>query len=230
MNESETAGVVRWPQRLIDPLIGTGLFGGYLAALLATVKNLGYARDEGFYYHAARTYGEWFTLLGSDPAQAFRRPEIDRFWQENHEHPALMKSLFWLSQHCFTGTLFREPGTATRFPAMVLSALTVALIFVWGKRSYGRAGGIVAALAFACMPRVFYQSHLCCFDLPIVAFWLFVTYAYYRSLETRSVWWALATAVLFGLALDTKHNAYFIAPAFCVQVLVCHVLERRLPG
>jgi 4-amino-4-deoxy-L-arabinose transferase-like glycosyltransferase len=218
----------RW-QCCIDPAICAGLFAGYLGALLASVKNLGYARDEGFYFHAARSYGKWLQLLWSDPGQALGASLVDSYWQENHEHPALMKSLFALSQRFLEGVLFQERGTAYRFPAMVLAGLTVALIFVWGRRSYGRAGGLVAALGFACMPSVFYHSHLACFDLPISAFWLFVAYAYQRSFETRRWFWGVCCGLLYGLALETKHNAWLLPPALCAHVLIQHCLTLRSP-
>ncbi|MEO8182553.1 MAG: glycosyltransferase family 39 protein, partial [Deltaproteobacteria bacterium] len=216
-------------KRWLDPAIFLSLFAGYLTALLASVKDLGYARDEGFYFHAARGYGKWFQLLLDNPHEALRRSVLDSYWQENHEHPALMKSLFALSQRFFEGVLFQERGTAYRFPAMVLAALTVALLFVWGRRTYGRGGGVVAALAFACMPRVFYHSHLACFDLPITAFWLFVAYAYQRSFETRRLRWGVACGILYGLALATKHNSWLLPPALCLHVLLQHVLGLQRP-
>jgi 4-amino-4-deoxy-L-arabinose transferase-like glycosyltransferase len=217
----------RWA-RAIDPLIFCGLFGAYLAALLATAHTLGYARDEGFYFHAAATYGRWFDVLFSDPSRALSPKMVDRFWQENHEHPALMKSLFWLSQHLLEGRWFAERGTALRFPAMVISSLGVATTFAFGRRCVGRAGGIVAALAFGLMPQVFYHSHLACFDMPIASFWLFVAYAYYRSSEPRRWGWALWCAVLYGLALETKHNAWYLPPALATHagVVALPVLVR----
>ena len=218
-----------WLARCIDPAIFLGLVAGYVAALLSTVKDLGYSRDEGFYFHAARGYGKWFRMLFSDPEQALGRSVLDSYWQENHEHPALMKSLFFASQHLFEKVLFEDRGTAYRFPTMLLSALAVGMTFVWGRRVLGRAGGVVAALAFACMPRVFYHSHLSCFDLPIAALWLFVAYAYQRSFDTRSWSWALGCAVLYGLALDTKHNAWFLPASLVAHLLLRHVLALRRP-
>lgn len=213
------AKAARWA-RAIDPLIFWGLFGAYLAALLATAHTLGYARDEGFYFHAAGTYGRWFELLLANPSRAFAANSVDRFWQENHEHPALMKSLFWLSQRLLEGRWFSERGTALRFPAMVISSLGVATTFAFGRRTVGRAGGIVAALALGLMPQVFYHSHLACFDMPIAAFWAFVAYAYYRSTEPRAWGWALWCAVLYGLALETKHNAWYLPPALGAHAAV----------
>jgi hypothetical protein len=216
-------GPRRWA-RAVDPLIFAGLFVLYLAALLATAKSIGYARDEGFYFHAARTYGKWFEILLSNPARALQPAIVDRYWQENHEHPALMKSLFWLSQRLLGGSVFSEPGTALRFPAMVLSSLGVATTFAFGRRCIGRGAGLFAALSFALMPAVFHNSHLACFDMPIAALWLFVVYAYHRSLAPRAWGWALLCAVLYGLALDTKHNAWLLPPA-----ILAHATLLGLP-
>lgn len=221
-------GWVRWARASVDPLLALALGAGYLAALLASVRALGYARDEGFYFYAARVYGEWFELLLSEPAEALRGSTIDHYWRINHEHPSLMKSLFWASQHLLEGKVLRELGTSYRFPTMLLAALSVAVIFLWGRRVYGRAGGVVAALCFACIPRIFHHSHLACFDLPIAAFWLFVAYAYQRSFESRRWLWGVGAGVLYGLALETKHNAWFLPVAFAAHVLLWHVLGGRL--
>jgi len=211
----------RWA-RAVDPLIFAGLLLGYLGALVATAGGLGYARDEGFYFHAAGTYGKWFEMLLGEPGRALKQLSVDRYWQENHEHPALMKSLFWASQRLFEGWLFSERGTALRFPAMLISSLGVATTFAFGRRCIGRVGGVVAALAFALMPPVFYHSHLACFDMPIASLWLFVVYAYHRSLAPS--WrWAIGCALLYGLALDTKHNAWYLPPA-----LIGHAVALRL--
>lgn len=211
--------------RLLDALIFWGLFAAYLGALLATAGTLGYARDEGFYFRAAGAYGKWFELLLSDPGRAFEPRLIDRYWQTNHEHPSLMKSLFWVSQRLLEGRWIEERGTALRFPAMVISSLGVATTFAFGRRYMGRAGGIVAALALGLMPQVFYHSHLACFDMPIATLWLLVAYAYHRSTEPRGWPWAFVCAVLYGLALETKHNAWYLPPA-----LAAHAVAIALPS
>ena len=193
----------------------------YVWLLLSTVKDLGYARDEGFYFQAARSYEAWFDLLHTDFARAMQPASIDRYWSVNHEHPALMKSLFALShRYLWSGfQLFREQGTAYRFPGMVVSALGVAVTYAWGKRELGRVAGLVAALSLAFMPRVFYHSHLACFDMPVTALLLITSYAFARSLEGG--WgWALATGLLYGLLLNTKHNAWLLPGAFGLHFLL----------
>src|SRR6187549_1507264 len=185
------------------------LAGCYLALLLSTVHDLGYARDEGFYFQAARSYEAWFELLGTDLTQALEPLTVDRYWSANHEHPALMKSLFALShRYLFTGwQLFREQGTAYRFPGMVISTLGVLVTYLWGARESGRLAGVVGALSLALMPRVFYHAHLACFDMPVCAMLLLTSYAFARSLQGG--WrWSAATGIIYGLLLDTKHNAW----------------------
>lgn len=217
----------------IDLVIGGCLAVAYVALLLSTVADLGYARDEGFYFHAAKSYEAWFEILGNDAARAVEPATVDRYWAVNHEHPALIKSLFALSHRYLFTTfqLFREQGTAYRFPAMVLSGLGVAVIYAWGKRELGRIPGLVAALSFALMPHVFYHSHLACFDMPVTSLLVLTSYAFARALE-GGVAWPLATALLYGLLLNTKHNAWLLPGAFGLHFVITRavaaVRERRL--
>jgi 4-amino-4-deoxy-L-arabinose transferase-like glycosyltransferase len=205
----------------LDYALCAALWLGYLVLLLSTVKDLGYARDEGFYFQAARSYEAWFDLLHTDFSHAVEPGTIDRYWSTNHEHPAFMKSLFALSHRYLFETVrvFREQGTAYRFPGMAVSAFGVVVTYAWGRRELGRVAGLVAALSLAFMPRVFYHSHLACFDTPVMTMLLVTTYAYARSLDA-GLGWAVATGVLYGLLLDTKHNAWLLPGAFVLHFLL----------
>jgi 4-amino-4-deoxy-L-arabinose transferase-like glycosyltransferase len=208
----------------IDPLIAFALAAGYFVLLFTTVKNLGYARDEGFYFHASVEYKRWLDLLIEDPARALTQEAIDRYWRANHEHPAFVKSLFALSfKYLFHDNKWiREAGTAFRVPGMALSCLGVATTYLWGRRSVGRLAGVVAALLLAMQPAMFYHSHLACFDVPVMSMWLVTTYAYWRSVDGGGWPWALFTGVLYGCLLNTKHNAWLLPAA-----LVFHFVATR---
>ncbi len=196
-------------KRWRDHLIGLGLGVVYLGVLIATASNLGVARDEGFYFSAARKYQRWFDVLSEDASAAMDDKVIGYNWSYNHEHPALMKTLFGFSDRVFHKKLdILSPSTALRLPAMITGALCVYLIFIWGSFSFGRRAGLFAAFGFALMPRVFYHAHLCCFDLPITFFWLLVTYLYWRSLSSAR--FGLAAGIAFGFALCVKLNAFFL--------------------
>ena len=218
---------IRWQ----DHALGFALAAGYVVLLLMTAKSIGYARDEGFYFGAAESYARWFEVLWAKPSEAMKQAVIDRSWSVNHEHPGLVKSAFALSWTLLYKKwhLFHTEGTSFRFPGMVASGSVLWILYIWGTRARSRIAGLVAACAFAFMPRVFYHAHLACFDLPIVAAWLGCAYAYWRSLSGGGFRWALATAVMFGLALDTKHNSWFLPIAFVGHAMLS-VLLLRLAG
>ena len=211
-----------------DRWIALGLGVAYVALLLKTSGTLGYARDEGFYFHAAESYARWFELLLRAPGEALERPAIDGAFSVNREHPGLAKSLFalsWMAQQRWH--LFAEEGTSFRFPGMCFAGLAVGLCYLWGARAWSRAAGAMAALLFALVPTTFYHGHLDCFDVPIAAMWLLVAFCYHRSLVEGGWRWALGTGVAFGLALDTKHNSWFLPIAFLVHGALLR--GRRLP-
>jgi 4-amino-4-deoxy-L-arabinose transferase-like glycosyltransferase len=217
--ERSSAISTTWIQRHGDSLIALGLGLGYLACLLATCHDLGYARDEGFYFQASESYARWFALLAESPSQALTQRSVDAAWSINPEHPPLLKSLFGLSWLLLYKklALFSEEGTSFRFPGMVLASAALPILYSWGKSAISRRAGLVAALAYGLVPTTFYHAHLACFDAPIATLWLAVAFAYARSLPGSddspprpTQRWALAAGVLFGLALASKHNSWFL--------------------
>jgi len=204
-----------------DAAVALALGAGYVTWLVRTVKDLGYARDEGFYFQASGAYARWIELLLADRKAALQQRAVDLAWSANHEHPALIKTLFALSSTFLQKKwhIFATEGTSYRFPAMALAGVAVAILYLWGAEARGRVAGLGAALGFALMPRVFFHAHLACFDVPIVAMWTLGAYAYWRALR-RGGWAApLLAGVAFGLALDTKHNSWFL-PIACTAHFV----------
>jgi 4-amino-4-deoxy-L-arabinose transferase-like glycosyltransferase len=206
----------------IDLAIALGLAALYTLLLLKTVDGLGYARDEGFYFQASSSYGRWFAELLASPKAALAQRSVDAAWSANHEHPALVKSLFALSNLFLQqkSHLFAMEGTSFRFPAMALSGLGVAVVYLFGARAEGRVAGLAAAGLFAFLPRFFFHAHLACFDAPITTLFLVTVYAWWRALRDGTLGWIVATGVAFGLALDTKHNAWFLPFLFGTHAVV----------
>jgi 4-amino-4-deoxy-L-arabinose transferase-like glycosyltransferase len=223
------------PFRVRSLAFSLSLFAFVVGLLLATTDGLGYARDEGFYFTAARRYQTWFDLLAERRALALDRRAVDAAWVANHEHPGLMKSAFALSNSLLHERwgLFEKPGTSFRFPAMVLAAGMTVVVFRWLARRVGALFGLVGALSLLFMPRVFYHAHLACFDVPITALYVFVFYTWQRALErpraggARRALWPILCGLTFGAALATKHNAWFL-PVGLVAHLTLTTLRRRL--
>lgn len=201
--------------------VAAGLLAGYFVILLATADGVGFTRDEGYYFKAAADYNGWFVKLWDNtlsgrPFETFRKETIDRCFSYNHEHPALLKELFGFSWHVFSQKLkLVRQSTAFRFPGMFFGGITLALLYLFGTQAFNRRVGLFAALAMAIIPRFFFHSHLACFDVPITAMTLLVVYAYWLSASDRRFGWL--AGVFFGLAIATKHNAWFIPAALLLH-------------
>lgn len=209
-------------------------FGGllvlaYAVWLLATVGTLGYARDEGFYFFAAERYRGWFETLFSSPFRAFGNAVIDYHWSVNREHPPLIKTLMVLSHYLLVDALgiVKSSGTAYRAVGVASSAITLWVVFVWGRKVGTLRVGVFGMLALALMPRYFYHSHLACFDVPVACLWVATAFAYCRATTTNRRGWLVAAALCFGALLSTKHNAWLLPPVIVAHGAVLWVLGYR---
>ncbi|CAN5903434.1 hypothetical protein BH11MYX4_BH11MYX4_54970 [soil metagenome] len=213
-----------WVTKNPDPFIGGGIAALYVAWLLATARSLGFSRDEGFYFKAAYDYKRWFAMLVDSPSKAIERTAIDPIWQNNHEHPSLMKSLFAISHTLFheKWKIFEDDSTAFRFPGMLMMGLALFVTYMFAARAYSRRAGVIAAITLGLMPRVFYHAHLACFDVPIMAMWTTCIYVYWRSEKEGGLNWAILAGVVYGLTLETKHNAWMLPAVFLPHALMVH--------
>jgi hypothetical protein len=230
-DESASVGarVAAWARRDPDPLIGAGIGAVYVGWLLATARSLGFSRDEGFYFSASSEYERWFKLLFSAPGRALERSAIDASWASNHEHPSLMKGLFALSHHFLWERwgIFDDQSTAFRFPGMLSMGLAIWVTYMFAARAFSRRAGVVAAVVLGLMPNVFYHAHLACFDVPIMAMWIACVFTYWWAekkglASSGGLGWPLAAGVMYGLTLETKHNAWMMPAVFLPHALLVH--------
>lgn len=237
-----TAPVIRTPARGLpwwqltstidwhDHVIGALLAAVYVAWLISTARGLGFARDEGFYFHAASSYAGWFERVMEHGKEALEQQVVDGYWSNNHEHPSLMKSLFgfsWMFLHK-KWHVFADASTAFRFPGMVMSGIALWVTYLFGARALSRGAGLVAAVLLGLMPHLFYNAHLAAFDLPVVAMWILCVYVYWRSSERGTLGWAIAAGLVYGLTLETKHNAWILPAVFVPHAIF--VIGRALLG
>ncbi|MDP9001230.1 MAG: glycosyltransferase family 39 protein [Myxococcota bacterium] len=207
-----------------DHVIGAALALAYVTWLVATARGVGFPRDEGTYFHAASQYAAWWRMLFERPSDALQAGTIDSAWSFNHEHPALMKTLFGLSEYFLheKWPIFADASTAYRLPGMATAGIAVWTTYLFGARAWSRRAGFVAAAVFALMPRVFFHAHLACFDVPITSMWILCVYVHWRATERRGTGWTLAVGVVFGMALETKHNAWMLPLVLVPHALFVH--------
>ncbi|MBL8949588.1 MAG: glycosyltransferase family 39 protein [Myxococcaceae bacterium] len=211
-------------EQTLEKRTGWALFVGGFFSLLFTEKPAGFVRDESVYFAAAESHARWFKLLFSSPATAFSDGAIVQAFDFNHEHPALMKNLFGLSYLLFhEGLGLLRPAAALRVPAFLAAAAILPLIYVMMRPLAGRVAAIFAAVSFLLVPRQFFEAHLACFDVPVTAAWLFVVFCFWQAFE-KPRWWVYA-GLAFGLAIGTKHNAFFI-PVLLVPFSLWRGWER----
>ena len=213
-----------WVRRNVDHLNGAGLGLIYVVWLLGTSRDLGFSRDEGFYFSASHSYERWFKTLFESPSKALERGFVDSAWNANHEHPSLAKSAFALSHHFFYEKwhLFHDQSTAYRFPGMLSMGLAIWITYLFAARRYSRRAGFIAAIALGLMPNVFYHAHLACFDVPIMAMWIACIFTYWMAEKHRGFGWAVLAGVVYGLTLETKHNAWMLPGVFIPHALLVH--------
>jgi hypothetical protein len=216
-----------------DHLVGVALAAVFFFVLVATERPIGVSRDESFYWHAATTYSGWFGLVGKPDAAPLSRATVDKYWGENHEHPALMKSLFALGAKVWApgpgdpppapGSLRARLGSelfGMRLPTMLFAASMMWMLYVVCCRLYGRGAALVAVLAWATLPRAFMHAHIACFDYAATAAWFATAWALHEAATSRA--WAWASGVVFGFAAAVKFNVYFVPPTMFVWWLCTH--------
>lgn len=195
---------------------------------------VGYARDEGIYFDASRSYAAWVVKVAHEPSTASDPKLRDKHFRVNHEHPVLMKILGGLSAH-WLSTPPPDPkkapataaaprrgmpeGAAMRLPAQIFAGIGVALLFIVGYGIGGIYPGLLAAGAFILLPRVAFHAGLHAFDVPVAVATLAVALAYRAALRSRG--WALAVGPMLGIAIAVKHNALFLGPLCAIHYYAC---------
>jgi 4-amino-4-deoxy-L-arabinose transferase-like glycosyltransferase len=213
---------MKWPQMSWPPgrvarrrLTAAALaLTAFLSVVLAQ-RDVGIARDEATYIASGAKYARWWidlvtfesgTASEKRITATFGGPEAT---DNNREHPPLMKTLFGLSRILFADKLgWASEVTASRLPNAAMNALLVVLVFLFACSFWGYGVGLISAVLVLLLPRAFFHAGLATFDAPMVTLWLGTILAYHRALASRR--WCIALAVVFGLALATKHNAVML--------------------
>jgi len=205
---------LRHQLRWLDHAAAWGLALVGVLVLLATT-DMGFTRDESFYFRAATDYAGWFIELEDNwragrLVESFTQANIDRHWGYNPEHPVLLKALFGLS-HLWLHERWDllSASDAMRFPAIAFTGVLLAVLYLFTLEVTGRRlAAVLAPVLLMATPRFFFHAHLTCFDVPMTAIWVVMMYVWWKSLDRTG--WAIAAGVVWGIALITKLNAFFI--------------------
>ena len=219
------------PLRWWDHLVGLTLGGAFLVILMMTM-DIGFTRDEGYYFFAGRQYAAWLWDLNSNAKvdkldESLSHEAIDKYWWVNPEHPSLMKTLFGVSW--FELSVKRDwmpESVANRLPTAFFAAILLYLLYLFAAEAFSRGPAILACFFLATMPRVFWHCHLSCFDIPMTMAWVLVFWSYWKGMDSR--WLAWATGVFWGIALLTKLNSFFMPGILFFHYVIHRVWDLRI--
>ena len=111
-----------------------------------------------------------------------------------------------------------------RLSIVILGAALAVLVFVWSRRLFGLAGGILSLALFCFDPNFIAHSALVTTDVGVALFMTGAVYLGWRASE-RSAWThALLAAGFFGLAIASKFSALILLPIAIVIGLIEIVL------
>jgi len=109
-------------------LVAAAVFIGMFALLMGTL-DMGFSRDESFYFSYGEGYQDWFVeaekaTTPEETERVFGRDNVIKTWIGNFEHPPLMKALFGFSWRLFARKDRRIVNLVARGPGLELDVQT----------------------------------------------------------------------------------------------------------
>jgi 4-amino-4-deoxy-L-arabinose transferase-like glycosyltransferase len=195
------------------------LVGVTVLAAVLYLSNLAISGYANSYYSAAalaasQSWGAWF--FGSFDAANFIT--VDK--------PPLATMLMGLSVR-----LFGLSSWSILLPQALCGVATVALLFLIVRRGFGVAAASIAAIVCALTPAAVLIFRYNNPDALLTLLLVLSAAAFLRGLENGRLRWAVAAAVLVGLAFNVKYlQAWLVLPAFAVTYVLCAPgsVRRRL--
>ncbi|NOX71770.1 MAG: hypothetical protein GXO64_03670 [Candidatus Micrarchaeota archaeon] len=103
---------------------------------------------------------------------------------------------------------FWESIAAHRMGTLLFVSLCIFFLFLFATEAFGLKVGIFSALSLIFIPRFFVHSLYVALDAPAASMVFISVYFFWKGMKSRK--WALMGGAVFGLALATKVNAYFV--------------------
>jgi 4-amino-4-deoxy-L-arabinose transferase-like glycosyltransferase len=118
----------------------------------------------------------------------------------------------------------------SRFPSLLLSAVTGLFVFLWSRRLYGMRGALLSLTVFALCPTILAHGRLITTDVTCTLF-CFLSVLSFLNYLRKPTWPRFFLAVgLTGLAQLAKHTSLLLFPLFFVLLVLRGWGMRKIPG
>jgi tetratricopeptide (TPR) repeat protein len=128
--------------------------------------------------------------------------------------------------------VFRNDANAiifrVRMAALAFTLLLALLVFAAARDMFGVGAGLIALGLIAFDPTLMAHSALGTLDAGNACFMFWAIYAFYRYVKSPTVWRLIATGLIVGLALASKHSAILLLPMLGLLAIVEIVWRGKL--
>ncbi|MFB3788695.1 MAG: ArnT family glycosyltransferase, partial [bacterium] len=105
-----------------------------------------------------------------------------------------------------------------RLPILLLSCGLAGLVYLWGRRLYGTAGGLTSLFLYVLCPNLLAHGRLATMDLGSAFFIFLALFALYTYSERPSPVRLILAGVALGGALAAKVTALMLIPVFLIAL------------
>ncbi len=195
--------------RLQRGLEAFAIFAIVTIVLATTAHSYGLGYDEPVYISRAQEAAAWLRLLSIDPLESISDTGVRRFWDaRNEQQPGFLKLWGAITTPLVAGLL--PTLAAMRFGTHLLVGVLCASMYLFTAALWGRLAALAAVGALVTLPRTFAHSHLFALDAPVMAATFIALHMFYLAAREHGWTWPAAGALVWGVALSIKVNAFFV--------------------
>jgi hypothetical protein len=200
-------------EKWFDRLASLGLFALSLGALSSKAVTTGPAAGELVHWNAARSIGEWIERVIHGTGKFRDHVGRDAVLGALPDHGSLqawISGLLWqlsFKRHRLLSELF-----ALRAGDVLLSALSLPLVYVLVRKAFGRRIALLSSAFFFLCPRLFHELALAGGQGPVVFAWLLVLASFVAWQRSPTIVRMLLSGVCFGLGLAISPSTFALLP------------------
>lgn len=200
MNKSDKKKNFHFILGLIIPLL-------FLTVSLYTINDYGETTDEKFDQHIGEFYYNDWNKKGIKGLE-------ERFIPLQRNYGPFFDVIVVASNDLLhkKTNFIKNPVGGYHFPVIIISALTIWVVFMFSYFNWGLVPALLASLTLAIMPRFIGDSQNNLKDTPLMTFFSITLLFYYLAEVRKKLIFYILAGLFLGIAYTIKPNALIIIP------------------